>query len=223
MKRMLFFVLLLAGQCVRADLTILQEISPAENPKSPIASTTKWKGDKIRMDAAGAVSIILDGKTGEMNTLMHQQKLVVPVSAALQKMAVQLAGKSVSNSTGTLKLEPTGRQQNLIGFSCEEYAGTLSGQKAVVWVTKEIPEYKEFGEQLLAAAPQLKDYQGPLAGNPALQGLPLLTELTDADGGKTTVRVLAVSRESIPDAEFQIPRDYRKMEMPKIPGLPSGQ
>lgn len=225
MKHFLFLaLLLLAGGCVHADLTVLQEISSAANPKAKIVTTTKWKGDKIRMDASGTVSMILDSKTGEMNTLMHQQKLVVPVSAALQKMAAQLTGKSGAKSGDTLQLEPTGRKETMIGFVSEEYAGTLAGDKVSIWVTKEVPEYKELFQQLLAVAPQLKEYQGPVAGNPALQGLPLLTEITGADGAKTTIRVLAVSRESVSDAEFQIPKDYRKMEIPKIPGfMPSGQ
>lgn len=207
--------------CVRADLTILQEISSPDNPKSATVTTTKCKGDKLRVDVAATASMIIDGKKGEMISLVHQQKLAIPMSQAVQKMASQLAEKGASPDL--VQLQPTGRKETLIGFSCEEYTGTISGQKAAVWTTKDVPEYEEISQQFLSLSPQLRQYQGPLAGNAALQGFPLLTELTSADGKTTTIRVQAVSRDAIADSVFKIPDGYRKMELPQIPGIPSAR
>ena len=216
--------LFLAAGCVRADLTILQEITSPDSPKSAMVTTTKSKGDKIRVDAGDKVSMILDGKKGEIVSLMHEQKLAIPMSAAVQKMVAQLAGKTEKNPADSLQLQATGRKETMIGLPCEEFEGTISGQKTTIWITKEVPEYKQLTEQFLDLAPQLREYQGPVAGNPALQGLPVLTEITGPDGKKTTVRVQAISREPIPDADFKIPDGYRKMEMPlKIPGMPAGR
>jgi len=220
MPRFVPALLLLAAGFARADLTILQEISSPDGPKSAIVTTTKWKGDKLRLDVGGTASMILDSKNGEMVALMHEQKLAVPVSSAVQKMAAQLAGKT--GSPDSLSLQATGRKETMIGMPCEEFAGTVSGQKAVVWTTKDVPEYKELSEQLTAFAPQLAQYQGPVSGTTALQGFPVLTEITAPDGKKTTIRVQALSRKDIADAEFKIPDGYRKVEIPQIP-LPAGR
>ena len=93
------------------------------------------------MDAGPSVSILLDSKNGGMVTLMREQKIAVPISQAVQKMAGQIAGKNATPSAESINLQPTGRKEVLAGFSCEEYAGTISGQNAVIWITKEIPEY----------------------------------------------------------------------------------
>jgi hypothetical protein len=221
LPRALCALLVLSAACVRADLTILQEISSADNPKSAMMTTTKCKGDKLRIDVAGTASMIIDGKKGGMISLMHQQKVAIPMSQAVQKMASQLAGKATASDP--LQLQATGRKETMIGLPCEEYTGTISGQKATVWTTKDVPEYKELSEQFLSLSPQLRECQGPLAGNAALQGFPVLTELTAADGKKTTIRVQAISREAIADAVFKIPDGYRKIEMPQIPGIPAAR
>ena len=174
LPRAICALLLLSAACVRADLTILQEISSPDNPKSTMVTTTKCKGDKLRIDVAATASMIIDGKKGEMISLMHQQKVAIPMSQAVQKMASQLADKATASDP--LQLQATGRKETLIGLPCEEYTGTISGQKATVWTTMDVPEYKEFSDQFLSLSPQLRQYQGPLARNAALQGFPVLTE-----------------------------------------------
>lgn len=216
-------LLVLAAGSAHADLTVLQEISRPDNPKSGMVTTTKWKGDKIRLDAGGKVSMIVDGKDGGMVTLMHEQKIAVPLSAAVQKMAAQMAGAAGADPAAGVQFVATGRKDAIAGMACEEFAGTVSGQAISTWITKDLPEYKGFAEQLQSLAPQLKQYQGPLSGNAALQGLPMLTEITSPDGKKTTIRVQAVSRDAIADSEFKIPEGYRKMEMPQMPGMPAGK
>lgn len=216
-------LLVIFAGCARADLTILQEISSQDNPKSAMVTTTKWKGDKIRLDAGGKVSMIVDGKDGGMVSLMHEQKVAVPLSAAVQKMAAQMAGSAETDPAAAIQLKATGRTETMLGMACEEFTGTVSSQNISTWITKGVPEYKGLAEQLTSIAPQLKQYQSPLSGNAALQGLPLLTEITGQDGKKTTIRVQAVSRDGISDSEFKIPDGYRKMEIPQIPGMPTGR
>ena len=218
-----FLWIVLAVSSARADLTILQEISSPDSMKSPLVTTTKSKAGKLRMDIPGSASLIVDSKKGEMVSLVHAQKVAIPMSSAMQKMAAQLAGKAGADSGESIQLKPTGRKDTLIGLPCEEYTGTISGQKATVWVTKEVPEYKEISEQFLSFAPQLSQYQGAITSNPALQGFPLLTELVSPDGKKTTVRVQAISREALEEADFKIPEGYRKMEIPQIPGMPGNR
>ena len=212
-----------AVSCARADLTILQEISGPDVSKPALVTTTKWSGESLRMDAGPSVSILLDSKNGGMVTLMREQKIAVPISQAVQKMAGQIAGKNAAPSAESINLQPTGRKEVLAGFSCEEYAGTISGQNAVIWITKEIPEYKALSERLLELAPQFKQMQGLVGRTAGLEGMPLLTEIMGPDGKKTTIRVQAISREAIAKSDFQIPEGYRKVEMPRMPGVPAGQ
>ena len=221
--RPIFVLFVVAISSARGDLTILQEISSPESAKSAMVTTTKFKPGKLRMDIPGSASLIMDGNKGEMVSLIHAQKVAIPMSSAMQKMAAQLAGKAGSDTSGSVELQPTSRKETMIGLACEEYTGTISGQKATVWITKDVPEYKEISGQFLSFAPQLSQYQGSIASNPAMQGFPLLTELTAPDGKKTTIRVQAISREAISDADFKVPVGYRAMEIPKIPGMPAGR
>lgn len=188
-----------------------------------MVTTTKYKPGKLRMDIPGSACLIMDGNKGEMVSLIHAQKVAIPMSSSIQKMAAQLAGKTGAHSSGPVELQPTGRKETMVGMACEEYTGTISGQKATVWITKDVPEYTEIAGQFLSFAPQLSQYEGSIASNPALQGFPLLTELTAPDGKKTTIRVQAISREVIPDADFKVPDGYRTMEVPQIPGMPAGR
>lgn len=221
--RILFSALMAtaSGLCADSNLTILQEISSPGTGNPPTVTTTKFKGNKLRVDIPGSASVIMDGGKGEMVSLIHAQKMAVPMSADMQKMAAQLAEKSSTDPSEAVQLQPTGRKETLIGLACEEFAGTISGQKATLWVTKEVPEYKELSQQMLSFAPQFS--QSSIASNPALQGFPVLTELTAPDGKKTISRVQAISREAIPDADFEIPAGYRKMEIPKMPDIPAGR
>src|SRR5215831_19394687 len=74
---------------VRADLTITYSttVQPASKleesqPDSPAATnmTFKIKGDKMRIDASPKMTTIFDGKTGEVISLIHDQKTVVRIS-----------------------------------------------------------------------------------------------------------------------------------------------
>jgi hypothetical protein len=212
-------LLLLSSVTVRADLAIIQEISSPANPKANMVTTTKSKGDRIRMDVGTDASMIIDTKSGEMLTLAHAQKIAIPVSAAMQKMAAKMAGMKSDADPVPPEFKATGRKQVLLGFPCEEYAATVQGQKLVMWVTKDVPEYKGLANQLHAFAAQMRQFQNPMANNPNLPGMPLLTEATDADGKVTTVRVQAISREPLKEADFQVPVDYSKIEMPAMPKM----
>ena len=214
-------LLLLSSVTVRADLAIILEISSPDNPKGNMVTTTKSKGDKIRMDVGTDASMIIDTKSGEMLTLAHAQKIAIPVSAAMQKMAAKMAGMKAGAGSDPVppEFKATGRKQDLLGFSCDEYTATVQGQKLVMWVTKDVPEYKGLADQLHAFAAQMRQFQNPMANNPDLPGMPLLTEVTDAEGKVTTVRVQAISRETLKDADFQAPAGYNKIEMPAMPKM----
>src|ERR1039458_6417742 len=88
----------------RADLTIVQKVEGV-GPVSEV--TMKIKGDKARVDVNPKMTAIIDGKTGEMINLMHDQKVVMRMSAekmkAAMEMARQFSGKDEKKETGDRK------------------------------------------------------------------------------------------------------------------------
>ena len=69
--------LLAAAAPLRADLVIVQKV---EGGGQTGEQTIKIKGDKARTELNPAVSMITDGATGEMITLMHAGRTYLKVS-----------------------------------------------------------------------------------------------------------------------------------------------
>ncbi len=208
---------LAAGVCsLRADLTILQEISMPDAQMPSMSTTTKIKDQMIRIDTGGKASMILDGNTGDMTSLMPEQKVAIPMNAAFQKMAAKMAKANQQPGDSAPDFKPTGRKQTLLGFECEEFTATMSKQSMTIWVTQAIPESEQMAKQFEKFGAQFKQFQSPAQAG-KIKGLPLLTEITDDAGKKTTIRVQAISRDAIAAKDFEIPRDYKKMELPQMP------
>jgi len=204
----------------RADLTVVEELGGVGPKGQTMTATLKFKGSKLRMDVGKEISLLLSGTKGDLTTLIHQQKMAMPIPASMRDLAGQLAQKQGVNTDGTdSKLTPTGKKETITGFDCEEYAGTIKGQKMSVWVTSEIPEYKEILAQMAAIAPEMQQYGGGLGDKSDLNGFPMRTEVQTADGGKFVSRVVSISRDPIADTEFVVPPGYRTMQIPQMPQI----
>jgi hypothetical protein len=67
----------------RADLTITQQIQKEGPPQEAnLTMTMKIKEGKMRLDLNPQVSSIVDLKTGDMISLMHEQKLMMTIPGA---------------------------------------------------------------------------------------------------------------------------------------------
>src|SRR5207248_7399219 len=76
MKRIALFFLFAATASLRADLTLIQKVDMAGTPGE---MTIKFKGDKVRVDAAPQVSMITDAKTGDtVRSEEHTSELQSP-------------------------------------------------------------------------------------------------------------------------------------------------
>jgi hypothetical protein len=91
------FVAALLPLTARADLTIVQNVEGG-GPVSEI--TIKLKGDKARMEAA-QMTTIMDGKTGEVLTLMNAQKKFVRISGDKAKAIAEMASKYSGTTAST--------------------------------------------------------------------------------------------------------------------------
>ncbi len=201
-----------------ADLVIVQKIEQAASQTLGDEMTVKVKGDKIRTDVGSEMSTIIDSKGGGLITLMHAQKAAMAMpAAALDAMKAQMKSKAGEASIADLK--PTGKTGEINGFKCEEYSGKYQGMDVSYWVTREMANQQQILDQLAKLSGDADPFKGAFKGAGGFPGFPIRTEINSPQSGKTTVTVVSVEEKSVPDSDFEIPSDYKKMEMPKMPGM----
>jgi hypothetical protein len=204
----------------RADLTIMQKVEGA----GPVTDMTiRIKGDKARIDAAPQITTIVDSKTGEMVNLMNEQKAAVHVSAekikAASEMISKFTDKDKKNAAEKPKLMPTGKKEMVNGYEAEEYVYEAPDFQATYWIALKYPDgaaiLKEMqslkSDAWTAAAAKMPEYRD-------FPGLPIKTVIS-VGGNKITSTITAVKRDSVSDAEFSIPKDFREIKTPDIGSL----
>src|SRR5437763_626665 len=104
-----FFLTLTALVCVasvvRADLTMVERVDGV--PGGPTQITIFVKGDKMRIDSTPEVSAIIDGRTGEIVTLMKDQKRAIRISAEKMKAAAAMISKFSGKEGDAANAKPT--------------------------------------------------------------------------------------------------------------------
>ena len=207
----------LAAVPSRADLLITQKVE-GMGPAG-METTTKVKGDKMRVDATPEISVIVDVKSGDMINLMHAQKAYLKVSGDMAKaMMEQMKQGQGGAAAAKPELKPTGKKEAINGYACEEYLGTANGMKFNFMLTKALPNYEAALKQLADAmknGPLAQQTQGMGLDFGALPGFPLRTTL-EVGGQKMTSTVTNVSTALLPDADFNLPAGYQEMAMPSL-------
>src|ERR1043166_8497440 len=120
MKAFASFLILVAALSLtaRADFTIVQMV---EGKGQNHEVTLKVKGDKIRMEATPQMTMIVDGKTGDVITLMNAQKKIVRISGDKAKAIAEIAAKYSGTNSAKPKLVATGKKMTIEGYEAEEY------------------------------------------------------------------------------------------------------
>jgi len=218
MKTLLLSTLCLAVVAsARADLTIQQNLKQEGAPGGKGMDTNitmKVKGEKLRMDGVQEMSSIVDLKTGDMSSLLHQQKMVMTIPGE------QIKKMQAARAQETPKIDPpkaTGKKETINGFACEEYETTLNGAKVQMWLTKDLPQVEKTMKELASFAGEADPVQ-KLLMEQNVSGFPMRTVMEMPGMGKMTVTVVALSEDPIPDSEFTVPSDYKPMKMPTMPG-----
>src|SRR6266536_1362823 len=138
---------------VRADLTIVYStmVQPASHAEKPQATPTavaaatnmtiKVKGDKARIDASPQVTAIFDGRTGELITLLNDQKSIVRISPDKMKAIADMLDKfnSKKGASEKPKLMPTGQKETVNGYETERYTYDAPDFKAIYWIAPNYP------------------------------------------------------------------------------------
>lgn len=212
------FLLVTLSTSAFADLTLSQKIEQEGQTKSDQIITLKVKDGKVRMDAGPQVSTIIDLKTGDMETLMHDRKVVMAVPGVMVKAMQQMAQKQVGGDTDKMETpKPTGRKETINGYVCEEYETTANGSKVTMWLTKDLPEAEKLLKEMSTLSPENNFYAG-MADNAEISGFPMRSTMVDANGKTTSLTVVGLSQDPLPAADFSAPSGYKPMAMPTMPG-----
>ncbi|RYD67675.1 MAG: DUF4412 domain-containing protein, partial [Verrucomicrobiaceae bacterium] len=132
MKKILAITpLLLASLLAHADLVVEQKIESAMVNGNV---TYKIKGDLARMDMpsspAGAMSTLINSKTGDVTTLMHGQKMMMKVNLKDAKAQIESAQKAAGIDTSKAQApKPTGETEKVGQWDTKVYQADLGGAR----------------------------------------------------------------------------------------------
>lgn len=195
-------ICLLATASARADITLEQDM--LLNGVS--SRTTMWiKGDKVRTDNGSTSSVIIDTSTGDMTTLMHEQKMAVKMNTKqLQALAAQAPGGNQTELPET-KVTATGQKETIDGKECEIYLSENQGMVVKMWITKDYPGVEKLREQLKVMA-KLAAPNAPK--QPDVPGIALKTEF-EQQGMKFTTKLISLTDGPVSEDKFVVPADYK--------------
>jgi len=204
---------LAATRLATAGVIITEE---AEQSSGPMPDKTQLtitvSGDHARVDVGKEVSSIVDSKAGTVTSLMHSQKIAMqmPEGAlnAMQKKAGQPKPK--------LDLKPTGKKDVINGFNCEEYSGKVEGMPISFWVTQDVQNQKEILAQIGKLSGGSDPFQAALQSGADFPGFPIRSVIKTPQLGTSTMTVISVKNEDVPDSVFAIPAGYKSMDLPKM-------
>jgi len=200
-----------------ADLTLSQKIEQEGQTQGDQIITLKIKDGKVRVDAGPQVSTIIEIKTGDMETLMHDRKMIMAVPGVMVKAMQKMAQQTLDGNTGKVEApKATGRKETINGYACEEYETTTNGSKVTMWLTKDLPEAESMLNQMATLSPESNIYAG-MGDKAAVSGFPMRSTMVDANGKVTSVTVVGLSQDPLPAADFSAPSGYKRMATPTMP------
>ncbi len=222
--RLSLLALLFSTIAARADLTIVQKVEGSDGTNE---ITLKVKGDKARVEINPQITTIMDAKTGELITLINDQKKVMRISGDKAKAMAEMA-KSMSKDLMPENSAPkaTGKKEKINGYETEEYLVDSPKVKTSYWVAKDYPNYQSILKQMSVL--QNGAFAAMRKGIPDfhdLPGLPLRTQITMEGKNQMTSTLETVGVGPIDDAEFNVPAGYEEMKLPDFLGgkKPPGQ
>lgn len=219
MKISAFFLLasLLATAAAHADLTIVEKVEGSHGTNE---ITMKVKGNKARVDVNPQITTILDAQSGDLITILRDQKKIMRISGERAKAMADMAqamSKDVIPSQEPPKA--TGKKQKVNGYETEEYSTVTPKAQTSYWVATDYPQYKEIIRQMnvlqsgafAALRKSLPDFH-------ELPGLPLRTEVKVDGQTQMTSTLESVDLNPVADSEFAIPGGYSELKMPDFLG-----
>jgi hypothetical protein len=192
--------------------------SKIESPQLNSSTTTKVKGDKLRVDIAdspaGAMSSIVDTKSGESIQLLHGQKMAMKTSGEALKQAMETAkAKAGGKDAATAEVKPTGQSEKVGDYDCDIYTWTDGANTSKLWVAKNHPQaaaLKAFEKQMRSGF-----FGGANMGpdTTKLPGPAIKTETT-VQGAKIVSTITSIKEQDVDAKEFEVPAGYQSLALP---------
>ncbi|HKQ77747.1 MAG TPA: DUF4412 domain-containing protein [Blastocatellia bacterium] len=194
------------------------------------------KGSRMRVEtplspgSAQTGVMLLDTSSGTQTMLIPQNKTYMTLN--LSEMVGQMVGQMTDgkDSSGDFpKITSTGKTETIAGYACQHW---LIGDKqdTDVCMAKGLGYFG--GGQAGSILDKLKNIafgdkmKKQIEANPEFAkfveggAFPLKMSQIENGQSKTILEVTSVDRKSLDDSIFNIPADYKKME---IPGMPTGK
>jgi hypothetical protein len=219
---------------LRADLTIvyastLRPTSQAQKDQAAEATgggtnmTIKIKGDKARIDASPQVTTIFDGKTGEVITLLNDQKSIIRISPDKMKAVTDMLDRfnSKKGASEKRKLVPSGQNEMVNGYETELYTYDAPNYPNGAAILVQLQSIKsEFWDAANTKMPDFRDFPGlPIRTRMIIgredQATDQGTHLS-AHATEITSTITSVNQDRINDSEFIIPSDFKETKLPDI-------
>ena len=219
MKRLLLlalaFGLLRVG--VQAGVILVQKVE-SEGQTGEITLTLD--GAMARVDLSPAVSILIDGDSGEQVALMHLMKQYLTMSLKEGKrLAHELEKVGKAKKKDGPKLVATGKKARIGKYLTEIYSLEAGNLRATYWIAVDFPDeeivLKALGVMQLGATASATE--SVLPGPDDLPGLPVKTEVV-LETRKVTNTLVSVVFGPVDARLFEIPEGYIATE--KLPPEP---
>lgn len=200
-----------------AGVVVVQEADQTGGPMpGKTRLTMTLEGERARMDMGESLSSIVDFQAGTITTLLHAQRMAMP----LPKAMLDAARAAAAQSSQKPNLKPTGRTETISGYPCEEYTGTFQGLDLTYWVTKQsVPAQATLLKQMSQLSGGADPLKAAMADGSDFPGFPIRTIVKSKEMGSSTMTVLSIKEQKVPDSTFRIPSGYQTMSAPKVPGM----
>jgi len=218
MKPLLRLVpLILAAALARADIVVEQKMESAVINGNV---TMKLKGDRARMDMpspiGGNVTTLMNFKTGDMVTLMHQQKMAMKMNLNDVKKQQEAGQKALGLDPSKVeKPKATGTKEKVGEYDTEIYDMNQGALQAKLWIAKDFPNAEVIKQQMM----KLSSSMGGGGIDPSKIDVPGMVVKSEVSTpvGKMTITLVKAKEEPVDEKEFVQPEGYQEMKMPTLP------
>ena len=219
MKTLLRIVpLLLAAAFARADIIIEQKMESAVINGN---ISMKVKGDNARMDMpspmGGNVTTLMNFKSGDMVTLMHQQKIAMKMNLSDVKKQQEAGQKALGVDPAKMeKPKSTGQKEKVGDYETEIFEMKQGTLEAKLWIAKDFPNAQSIKDQMM----KLSSSMGGAGFDPNKIDVPGMVVKSEVNTpmGKMTITLVKAKEEAVDEKEFIKPEGYQEMQMPTLPG-----
>ena len=173
------------------------------------------RDSKVRFEMPGrggqSMAMVMDPANQKMLVLMSGQKMYMERSIAPTTAAAHAA-------QGKASVTATGRKETIAGHSCEHFLITDDkGGQFDACIAHGLGTFLQppSGNPMAGGASAAGDWSSKIGKD----GFPLKV----TKGGTTIMEVTKIEKASLDPSLFSPPSDWKKFEMPNMPGMPGGR